>query len=623
MRTFFFDTETHPIEPGIAAPALVCLQYAYDEDSPRIALRSEAEAILEAALDSDALLCAFNSAFDWVVACRAFPRLIPKVFRALSNKRGRDLMLRETLRCIKGGTLDRARQTKGYFRLASLAERFLHKELSKGADSWQTRYWELDGVAVSEWPREAVEYAVEDILTLQELSALDEFEDTFEDEWLQTHAAFCLQLAAVWGVRVDGVRLNKLVAELEAEQISLTEALVKTGLMDEEGTLKKSVAEQFVVEGCRLAGIEVPRTEKGNIKTDKQVLADIEKYVPALALRADFKGNQKVLSTYLEPMKSGVHRAMNSRPNVLVASGRTSWAGAKIDVDGKVHIEGTNLQNFPQKGGVRDCIVPRPGFLWLGCDFSSLELRTLAQCCLWICDRSTLADGYRTNPDYDPHTEFGAKLARISKEEAYRLTASKDKEFKQVRQRAKAANFGYPGGLGAKSFQTYAKGYGLELTLSECYRLKDEWLAAFPEMSGYFDWVNYIVEDGGDFRQFVSGRWRGGTGFCDGANTNFQGLAADGFKLALCAVSQACYAEPRSPLFGSRIVAAIHDELDLEVPRALGHETAMEVKRLMEREMQKVTPDVPHKVVPALSSRWLKEAEERYENGRLVPWEKE
>jgi DNA polymerase-1 len=347
------------------------------------------------------------------------------------------------------------------------------------------------------------------------------------------------------------------------------------------------------------------------------LIEELAQYEPTLKKRVTFKANQKVLSTYLLPMRSGVNRAMNSRPNVLVSSGRTSWGGAKIDD----HTEGTNLQNFPTKGKVRDCFEPRPGHLWLGVDFSSLELRTLAQACLWICDKSTLGDGYRNNPDYDPHTEFGAKLARISKEEAYRLVASKDKEFKGYRQRAKAANFGYPGGLGPKKFYTtYAKQYKLDISLKECYQLKDEWMRTFPEMEGYFEWVNYLVNAGGNFRQFVSNRMRGGTGFCDGANTHFQGLAADGFKLALCAVSQACYAEPESPAFGSRIVAAIHDELDLEVPIVTAHETAMEVVRLMEREMRKVTPDIPQKAVPALSLAWLKEAEEKYVDGRLVAW---
>jgi hypothetical protein len=940
MRRFRFDTETFLIQPGLAAPPMVCLQYAYDDEEPRIILRRDAEPVLREALEAeDVLLIAWNGAYDWAVVGAAFPSLIPLIYRALAAKRGRDLMIRQVLMCIKDGTLGTATKSRGYFALASAVARYLHQDLDKSADSWRLRYEELDDTPVEEWPEEAVRYAKDDVRALQDLEACEGGEalpDTFQDEWLQTFAAFCLHLCAVWGVRVDGERLAALETSLEAEQDRLTVDLVAAGLMDDEGTMKVEAAQKAIVEACKAKGIPIPVTAKGNIKTDEATIEQFATAHPALSKRAEFKGNQKVLSTYLLPMRAGVSRAMNSRPNVLVASGRTSWASSKVDVDGVTHAEGTNLQNFPTKGNVRNCIVPRPGYLWLGADYSSLELRTLAQALLWICDKSRLADGYRNNPDYDPHTEFGAKLARVSTAEGYRLTAAKDKEFKFFRQRAKCfhpdvefltksgwkrlddlgadeeiaqatprkgeaplltwcvpynrfdkladnlvhiqnesvdmqvtadhrmlafnmagdpvdttpgelskkrgwwsagtlqsdaerpvtstheallrvavatqadgsynkngsirygfskqrkierleallreagiepsrstyqpkrgplvhffrvdedqaepiralltgdkafpwwwtefgqsereivldeiafwdsgawhqdrtrayhysnkqkhshevvstlavitgrkavalkdskggiagtsvrkkadtrgenlsvtpvsgkhrvvcfsvdsgyvlarqngkhiiigqcANFGYPGGLGAAKFQTYAAGMGIELTMSECYALKDRWFDQFPEMKGYFEYVNYLVQAGGDFRQFVSNRMRGGTGFCQGANTFFQGLAADGVKLALCAVSQACYAEPSSALFGSRVVAMIHDELDLEVPVARAGAAAKQCVYLMESYMQKVTPDIPHKVVPALSTAWIKEAEEvRGADGSLEVW---
>lgn len=623
MRKFYFDTETHPIEPGILAPRMVCLQFAYDSDPPQVVLADEAEPILREMLQApDVLPTAWNGAYDYAVIAARFPSLIPLIYKMLADRRGRDLMLRETLVCIEHGTLRTAVKSKGYFSLAKTAERYLMKALDKGESSPRMHYGDLDGVPVSEWDEAALEYALEDVRTLQELEQFDgSLADERTDEWLQVFSAFALHLCAVWGVRVDGPKLAALSLSLEQEQGALTTELVASGLMDPDGTMKVEAAQNAVVEACAKRGIPIPKTPKGNIKTDEATIADFDDH-PALAKRATFKGNQKVLSTYLLPMRSGITRAMNSRPNVLVASGRTSWAGSKITLpDGGVHVEGTNLQNFPTKGGVRDCIVPRPGYVWLGVDYSSLELRTLAQACLWICDKSKLAEGYRSDPDYDPHTEFGAKLARISLAEAKAKIAAKDRGFKSFRQRAKAANFGFPGGLGAVKFQKYAKGYGLDLTVRECYALKDAWSNQFPEIRDYFTYVDYLVNAGGSFRQFVSGRVRGGTGFCDGANSFFQGLAADGVKLALCAVSQACYAEPSSPLFGSRIVAMIHDELDLEVPADRANEAAAQCVQLMEREMQKVTPDVPHKAVPALSTAWLKEAEEkRDEKGRLVVW---
>lgn len=628
MRRFYFDCETWAIQPGLAAPPLVCLQYAYDDAEPTIVLKSGARAVfLEALSDPEVVLVAFNGAFDYAVLGAAFPDLVPLIFRALASKRGRDLLIREMLKAIKDGVLQRAVKTKGYFRLASVAARYLHKDVSKGEDSWQMRYDELDGVPLEEWPKEAVEYCLEDIRLLQELEACEELHPDphvsgfdYPDEWMQTFTAFTLHLQAVWGCRIDPAKHEAVQSPLQARQTELIETLTQAGLMV-DGVMKTDAAQALIIEACEKKQIPVPRTPKGNIKTDEATIEEVASGSPALEARVEHKANQKVLSTYLAPMAAGIHRAMNSRPNVLVATGRTSWAGAKVDGER----EGTNLQNFPKKGGIRECFIPRPGFVWLGVDYASLELHTLAQCCLWICGRSRLAEGFRANKDYDPLTEFGAQLASMTVKEALDLKSRGGKEYKAFkegpRQNAKAALYGLPGGMGARRFRDTARiEYGLELSLKETYRLINGYFQFLPEMKDYFKYVTYISEQG-TMRQFVSNRLRGGIGYPDCANSFFQGLAADGAKMANNAVSMECYAVPSSPLYGSRIVAFVHDELDLEVPEATAHEAAMRVVALMEQEMDKVTPDVRNKAVPALSRCWLKEADPVYRDGRLICYE--
>jgi DNA polymerase I-like protein with 3'-5' exonuclease and polymerase domains len=628
MPRFYFDCETWAIQPGLLAPPLVCLQYAYDDAEPQIVLRDEARAVFLKALQApDTSLVAFNGAFDYAVLAAAFPDLLPLIYRALANKRARDLLIREILKTIKDGTLRFATKQRGYFRLASVAARYLHKEVQKGEDSWQVRYDELDDVPLEQWPPEAVEYCKEDIRLLQELEQCEELSPDphlagydYPDEWMQAFSAFTLHLEAVWGCRIDPAKLDAVELELLRQQEGLLEILTSSGLMV-DGTMKVEVARDLIVKACEEKKIAVPRTPKGNVKTDEATVEEVAPGSPPLEARVAYNGNQKVLSTYLKPMRAGTVRAMNSRPNVLVASGRTSWAGTEID---GVR-EGTNLQNFPKKGGVRECFAPRPGFVWLGVDYASLELHTLAQACLWICGRSRLAEGFQKDRDYDPLTEFGSQLAGMTVQEALALKGkggSPWKAFKEgPRQNAKAALYGLPGGMGARKFRdTARKQYGLELSMRQTYSLIDGYFKFLPEMRDYFKYVNYISEKG-VMRQFVSGRLRGGIGYPDCANSYFQGLAADGAKMANNAVSLECYAAPESPLFGSRILAFVHDELDLEVPEDKAHETAMRVVHLMESEMNKVTPDVPNKAVPALSRCWLKDAEEVYRNGRLICWE--
>jgi DNA polymerase I-like protein with 3'-5' exonuclease and polymerase domains len=222
--------------------------------------------------------------------------------------------------------------------------------------------------------------------------------------------------------------------------------------------------------------------------------------------------------------------------------------------------------------------------------------------------------------------------------EALRRHKAKDKEVKEMRQLAKAANFGYPGGLGAGSFQTYAKDtYDVAIAEDDARQLKAQWLEAWPEMRRFFDHVGGQLQmrDAFDLVQPRSGRVRGQVGYCDGCNSHFQGLAADGAKAAMFFLQQESYtgyselwtrkehASP-SPLYGSRMVAFIHDEFVLEVPEELSLAQAA-VARLVDvmvAGMRIYVPDVPIKAEPTLMRRWYKEAEPVWDDaGNLLVWE--
>lgn len=287
---------------------------------------------------------------------------------------------------------------------------------------------------------------------------------------------------------------------------------------------------------------------------------------------------------------------------------------------------GMNLQNLPRFPGVRECVIPRDGFVFVSVDYESIELRTLAQAILRIVGRSTLAERYQRDPGYDPHTAFAGRMLGIDYAEAMRRKAAGDKEIKKYRQLAKAPNFGYPGGMGPDKMVAYAwKSYGIKITRDEAVNLREVWFAENPEMKDYFAHVAAVVDAGGEaggiFTQLGSGRVRGRCGFTDGCNGYFQGLAADGGKAALFAVSAECYADPSSPLFGCRPVAFIHDEILAEVHESTAHECATRIIEIMEREMTRFVPNVPVRAAPALCRRWYKNAEAVYVDGRLVPWE--
>jgi DNA polymerase I len=660
MPRFYFDTETFPIRPSLLAPKLVCMQWAYENEAPQINLREQLEGCQPAAgilvpmLEDPAILfVGHNQAFDLAVLAAEDEGLVQPIFRMLAEKRGRDTQIRETLKCIADGTLDFRRKQKGSFSLGGLTKRYCGVELDKGEESWRLRYALLDGVPPEEWPEEARRYALDDVNYTRAVDRA--IPEDYPDEWFQVAAAFTLHLASCWGVVIDQPKLEWVEVAL-LTRIEDCERLLEEAGMFKDGSVIKAKVQAAVVAACDRLGKPVPRTEptakqiekwktkggeepKGQIRTNAETIEDLvaglkEKY-PEEAEKSplpkfvELGGARKNYVTYIEPMKAaGVH-AMLSRPNVLVASGRTSWGGSDLKefnpwwpegVKGKESRIGTNLQNFPQEAGVRDCIVARPGYVFSSTDYSALELRTLAQCLLWIVGYSTLANGFKKDPDWDPHSYLAAKLLKITYEEALcrKKLGKDDPEFDYTRKIAKNLNFALPGGVGAKKFQWMAKQAEIYLSLDECYYYKQEWLNAFPEMSKFFEYITWLTNNGKSFKQFVSERIRGDVGFCDGCNTGFQGLGADIAKYAFFLTSMECYAVPSSVLYRSRPVILVHDEIVAEHPIAVASEANMRVKAKMEEAEAHFLPDIPPLAEPTLTSHYTKAAKPKFKDGKLV-----
>ena len=97
------------------------------------------------------------------------------------------------------------------------------------------------------------------------------------------------------------------------------------------------------------------------------------------------------------------------------------------------------------------------------------------------------------------------------------------------------------------------------------------------------------------------------------------GLAVEGMT-AFTRISQEAYTNTRSPLYGTRPVLFIHDEIVVETTLSIAHEAAIEVKKIMEETMQFFTPNIPALAEPALALRWSKSCYPKYDDdGRLVP----
>lgn len=614
-------------------------------------------------------------------------RTINAVFAALAAGNVLDVIVREELLAIKKGDHNTRKKSKG-FNLDALSQQYrAGAALDKGEDSWRLRYIELIDTPVSQWPARAIDYALEDAAATLDV-ALGQSPGAVpvtECEGLQTRAAWALHLAArIRGIATDANQIAKMRTMLERENEAHTEAALESGMLRWQ---KKKGVPYLAKDTKRIKtlallsyvkrGEDIPLTDSGvevwgqkkfphhTITVEKvQEIADLimddekrkeldrawdrekarakregrernldfrppwnGKLIPCVKTGADEiapcvdtpfldaivkrDANIKILNTYLRHFDRGVHGPMLTSPQVLVETGRTSWRNS-------------NLQNLPQRPGVRECIVARPGYVLSACDYDSLELRTLAQTLYSLFGRSSLAEKYRENPDYDPHTAFAARLMRISEEAALALKKADDPTLLAFRQRAKAANFGYPGGMGAESFRALARGYGLELSLKEAQELKEQWLRQVPEMELFFRYMGNATRGGsGAITLPLSKRTRGRCMFTAACNYTFQGSASDGGKAAMFEIARECYTMPDSPLYGSHLLIFVHDEFICEHPEEKGHEAVQRIQEIAIEQMEKhSSPYVPIRAGGHLMRRWYKKAKETYdENGRLIPWE--
>lgn len=418
----------------------------------------------------------------------------------------------------------------------------------------------------------------------------------------------------------------------------------------------------------------LPRADKGGVSKSRDTLAesgddDLEEFAE--------NESTKIRNTYLPFVKGGVERPINFRPNVLVASGRTSYEELIQLIPRKVlcpicmghkKIGSIICEDCAGKGtisGVRECIVARPGRVFCSVDFSAGELCTLAQCCLWIVGYSRMAE--IINSTGDPgmlHTTFGAKLIGITVEEMIARLAAKDPEAKNARQGAKPFLFGVGGGMGpAKLVLTRRKrseGYttapngrvypGIRFCIllggeSECgaekviewnrrptppickrcvqiaQEVRKQFFEEFPEVDEYHSWVSARVDQTGVLPCLGPvDRLRGGLNFTAGANNGFQALLSDAVKAGWRAVVRECYLDRDSPLYDSRPLFLPHDEIFTEMIEEQAHAAAHRKTEIMLREGRRFVPDVTLAAAPALMYHWSKDAEAVYENGILVPW---
>ena len=284
------------------------------------------------------------------------------------------------------------------------------------------------------------------------------------------------------------------------------------------------------------------------------------KDIPFISMYLEYKALEKTTQFIRDLKGPRVH----PRYDLLKNTGRTGCSKP-------------NFQQLPRDGEIRSMFKAENKSTFLITDYAAIELSTLAQVLYDEFGESVMRD--KINEGKDLHRYYASVLFDVEEE----------KVEKWQRQAAKAANFGFPGGLGLDTFIEFARGYGLKITRDEAQNMKKAWFDAFPEMKEYLNGEQGYVWT-------RTGRLRNNTTFCAEKNTPFQGLAADGAKLALYNLMDA----------GFKIVGFVHDEIITEVPESQAKTLTNKQEKIMIDSMKIVVPDVKVGVETTISKRYCK-----------------
>jgi DNA polymerase-1 len=627
MTTIAVDCETHLIRPGCITPKLVCVTAYNGVGDTQLYDYEDGLALVRKLLEGDDHLTGQHFFYDLGVFCAEDSSLLRLVFKKLDDgtihcTKIRDMMILNAKGELKFVENELGEMKPAKFSLSDLVWRRLGLQLTgkkakKGEqDPWRLRYNELDGVPLDEWPDDARTYAMDDAGYTWMVHQDQEREvepEGIPGEVGQTQAAWALHLMSAWGVRTDPEAVEKFEKQVLADYAEQEKLCMEYGFVRADGSKNMKAIKEAIVDWFQANGKKIPMTGKGNVKTDRKTLKMVEG--GELVAVAELGRIGKLKTTYLPILKAGTQYPINAGYNAIIETFRTSCREP-------------NMQNPPRKGGFRACFVPRVGWVYVFCDYGTLEMRTLAQVCLDLFGFSAMADALREGKDL--HLMVGADMLDISYEEALARLKAGDDEVNANRQLAKPANFGFGGGMGPVAFVEYAEGYGIKVPLAKAKHLHKTFRKMWPEMKNYFGYCSGLVDRERKHARFVefvrSGLVRGEVKYTAICNGFFQHLAAMGAKAALYAVTKECYLGEKpdgtpSPLGGCRPVFFLHDEIGMEVPYT-GERASVAAERLsrvMIDVMQEWVPDLPILAEAVMMRRWYKGAEPVREGGVLIP----
>lgn len=254
----------------------------------------------------------------------------------------------------------------------------------------------------------------------------------------------------------------------------------------------------------------------------------------------DFRAEDKVLSTYVEPMiQRKYDNTTNSYKEPFIApDGRIHATYRQVGArTGRMSCADPNMQNQPRDDlRLRYNIRAEPGHKLIACDLSNIEMFLFVA----YCGRGRLWDALAAGEDLH---ELTARML------GFRDRARAGGTYESARQQGKVYNFTTIYGGGLRSIKRYFR-----CSIDEARLYKQRYAAAFPEVTDLQERISHAVHSRGYLQDaLISGRRFRVSADEDYKGTNYlvQGTAAALLK----------YAVNRLHEDGVPMVALVHDEI--------------------------------------------------------------
>lgn len=303
------------------------------------------------------------------------------------------------------------------------------------------------------------------------------------------------------GVFIDTTDFNKAETQLRKNLAAARQGLAKWGNINWGST--KQLA-KLLFEDLGLEVIE--RTKAGAASCSESVIKRIDHPLAGDLLK--FREAKQQLSFFIDGWKPYFHIVRDDIEGDLVFLHPSFKLHGTVT--GRLSCEHPNLQQVPRDPVIRSLISAPPGWTLCEWDLSQIELRVAAE----LADELAMLDAFLKGVDVhwltalrelqrgrgmkglviDTAKTWKQVTRKLSYDEAIEILLEMgpdaateiNKEWKEVRKKAKAINFGYLYGMWWKKFKLYARdNYGVNVDDNQAQESREAFFEMYP---GYESW---------------------------------------------------------------------------------------------------------------------------------------